>query len=895
MALTNGTRLGAYEIVAAIGAGGMGEVYRARDTKLNRDVALKVLPEAFTFDPDRLARFKREAQVLASLNHPHIAAIHGLEESGGVHALVLELVEGATLADRIAKRPVPLGDALPIARQIAEALEAAHEHGIVHRDLKPANIKVRPDGTVKVLDFGLAKALGPVDAGGVGASDAAHHLAEGAQPTITTPAMTRMGMILGTAAYMSPEQAKGRTVDKRTDLWAFGCVFYEMLTGRRPFEGDEISETLANVLKTEPDWRALPADAPASIRRLLRRCLMKDPKARLGDAATARIEIDEALGGGEPDAAMIPRTSPRERIVLLSALALVTLIAVVAMVRAFRPEPPAPEIRLEITTPATTEPASIAISPDARNLVFVATSEGRSQLWLRSLDAVPARPLARTDGATYPFWSPDSRAVGFFAEGKLKRIDLEGGSVQVLASAPTGRGGTWNRDGTILCALNATGSIFHIPATGGEPTAVTQVRAKTTSHRFPQFLPDGRGFLFYVQGGPEVSGVYVGRLDRPEAQRLLDAETAATYASGHLLFIRQGTLLAQKFDPDSPALTGSPFSVAEQVAVDAAAAGNLAAVSASSAGPIAYRAGSGSGQRQFVWFDRSGREIGRVGGPDASTPINPSLSPDGRRVAVRRLVNGNSDIWLLDVARNVLSRFTFDPAIEFAAVWAPDGSRLAFNSNRNGAFDLFQKSAAGAGVEDVLLVTPQLKTPGDWSLDGRFLLYRDVDPRTGWDLWALPLEGDRKPFPVVRTDFEERDGQFSPDGRWIAYQSNESGRVEIYVQPFGGPEARARGKWQVSTTGGAQVRWRRDGKELFFIALDDRLMAVPIRLAPDGQGIDVGVPAPLFETHIGGATAQGVGTQQYVVVPDGERFLMNTVTEDAVARITVVLNWKSAR
>jgi serine/threonine protein kinase len=890
MVLSPGTRLGPYEVTAQIGVGGMGEVYRATDTHLGRNVAIKVLPDAFAHDAERLARFEREARTLAALNHPNIAAVYELEKSAGTHALVMELVEGPTLADRVARGAMPLDEALPIAKQMAEALEAAHELGIIHRDLKPANVKVRPDGTVKVLDFGLAKAMEP---GGI--SDP--HVSQ--SPTITTPAMTQMGVILGTAAYMSPEQAKGRAADRRSDMWAFGCVVYEMLAGRRAFAGDDIADTLANVLRGEPDWNLLPPETPAPIHRLLRRCLVKDPKRRVGDVSTARIEIDDAEHHqSEPDRSLASRPSHRERIILLSMLALVTLVAGVAIVLALRPEPSRSEMRLEITTPPTTDPASLAISPDGEKLVFVANSDGRPMLWLRPLASVAARPLPRSDGATYPFWSPDSRSVGFFAEGKLKRVDIDGGSAQTLTNVLTAaaRGGSWGRDGTILFA-NVGSPILRIPATGGEPTAVTRLETSQggapISHRFPQFLPDGRHFLYYLQGSSDVTGVYVAQLDGSNRRRLLAADAAASFApSGHLLFVRQGTLFAQNFDPTALALTGNPFSVAESVVIDAAST-NLAALSSSAAGRLVYRTGSASRQRKLVWFDRSGKEIAKVGDPDDDGALNPSLSPDGRYVALQRTVNANPDIWLIDIARGVRSRLTFETSTEYAAVWSPDGSRIAFNSNPKNVYDLYQKSAAGIGSEQLLLTTPQLKTPMDWSPDGRFLLYRSLDPTMNWDLWALPLEGDRKPFPVVQTNFEERDGQFSPDGRWIAYVSNESGRFEIYIQPFSGPEGKFAGKWQISTNGGGQVRWRRDGKEVFYVGLDGKLMAVPIRISLRGTSVEPTAPVPLFAARLAGLG--GSTLPQYMVAADGQSFLMNTVTEDTASPITVVLNWTTKR
>ena len=652
---------------------------------------------------------------------------------------------------------------------------------------------------------------------------------------------------------MSPEQAQGKAADARSDIWAFGVVLYEMLTGKSGFGGDTAVEVLSNVLKADPDWTALPASAPPSIRSLLRRCLQKAPRQRLRDIADARFQIEEALN--EPatplavaERAPVPQRRQRLALLVVSALALLTLIALVTTLANRNSAPSAAEMRLEITTPPTTDPVSFAISPDGRTIVFVATSEGRARLWLRSLDSVPARPLAGTDGGFYPFWSPDSRSIGFFADGKLERIDLDGSLVRALANAPNPLGGSWNREGTILFVPNFTGPIFRISATGGEAVAVTRIDAQQSSHRFPHFLPDGLRFLYYATSSTEAPGVYVGQLDGRAAQRLLDADAPGVYASSrHLLFVRKGALFAQEFDSVRLALTGPPFSIAEQIAVGEES--NAVGLSASASGPLVYRAGPASARRQFVWFDRTGKEIGTVGDPDSAGSSNLSISPDRHRIALNRTVNGNQDIWLLELGRGVLNRFTFDTAFDGAPVWSPDGSRIVFTSDRKGVYDLYQKPVTGAGSEHLLLTTPQNKAPVDWSPDGRFILYRSPGPATGFDLWAVPVDGEPKPFPVVQTDFEERDGQFSPDGKWIAYQSNESGRVEIVVQPFPGPGSRL----QLSTNGGAQVRWRPDGKELFYIALDGRLMAVPIRFVSEGTSVEAGAPIPLFATRVGGA------------------------------------------
>jgi Tol biopolymer transport system component len=878
MNLTAGARIGSYEVASQIGEGGMGIVFRAHDTNLQRDVALKLLPDHFADDPDRLARFRREAQVLASLNHPNIAQIYGLEGTDASRCIVMELVDGETLQERLKRGPIPLDEALPIAKQIAEALEAAHEKGITHRDLKPGNIKWTPEGRIKVLDFGLAKVRE--------ASGPATSMSN--SPTLLSASVP--GVIMGTAAYMSPEQAKGRPLDRRTDIFAFGCVLYEMLTGRPAFDGEDVAEILSKVLQRDPDWTWLPANVPPRIRELLRLCLQKDVRKRRSDAADVRIDIEQALTESGEIAGLPAASRMRERLwmgiaaVLLIGMAVLTIPAV----RYFREAAPAapPEMRLEINTPPTTNPASLAISPDGLKIVFAATSEGRSGLWIRSLGSMPARALPGTDGGIYPFWSPDSRSVGFFADGKLKRIDINGGSAQILANAVSGAGGAWNRQGVIVFAPTRISPIFRVSAKGGETAAVTGHDAQQSGHFFPQFLPDGEHFLYYARGAAEIRGVYIGQLDGLKTARVLDADSAAVYVfPGRLLFARGGALFAQDFDPDQRVLRGDPFPVAEQIALDAYGAG----VSASSEGPVVFRTGSGGGQRQFVWFDRSGKEIEKLGSPDTALSSYPVLSPDSRRVALSRVVNGNEDVWLLDIGRGALSRFTFDPADDEFSIWSPDGSRIVFDSNRNGTLDLYQKPVSGAASEEVLLADTHSKLPQDWSPDGRFLLYRIIDPKTSNDLWVLSLDGDRKPFPVIQTKFDERNGQFSPDGKWIAYQSNESGRFEIYVQPFPDPLA----KFQVSTNGGAQVRWRRDGKELFFIALDNRLMAAPIRLDSGGQALEAGAPVALFATHIGGAVGQDVYRQQYMVSPDGQRFLMNTIIEETTSPITVLLNWKA--
>ena len=876
MPLQSGARLGPYVIGAPLGAGGMGEVYRARDSRLDRDVAVKVLPDLFAGSPERLARFQREAQVLASLNHPNIAAIYGIEDAG-TGALILELVEGPTLAERTAQGPIAVEEALPIARQIADALEAAHARGIVHRDLKPANVKLRPDGTVKVLDFGLAKAL-----------DTAVTI-ETAAATKTSPAMTHAGVVLGTAAYMAPEQAKGREVDARADIWAFGCVVYEMLTGTPPFAGESVSEVLADVLRGEPRWDRVPPNTPAAVIRLLRRCLQKDPARRLQHIGDARLEIDDAVVSPEaagPGVQVVARRYPRLPWIVAGVLAVTAAALAIA---ALRPAASLPEMRLDIATPVTGEPFSFAISPDGQKVVFVAHSEGRPHLWLRRLDSASAQPLPGTEFATSPFWSPDSGSIGFHADTRLKRFVIETGSVHIVNTRTlTLQGASWSEDGTILFAPFITQQLYQVPASGGTRRAVTRSDPDRPGHRYPHFLPGGRRFLYYATGAGEVRGVYAGSLDMPETIRLFDADTPAVYSgTGHVLFVHGGKLLAQRFDPSALKVEGQPRAIADGVAWEPA----VAAVSAAPSGPIVFRSGAAPRHRQqFLFVDRSGKEIERVGEPDEARGYSPALSADGRRVALHRNVNGAVDIWWFDMARRVPMRLTTAAAPEIHPLWSPDGSEIIYNSREKGVYDIYRRPVDSAEKQELVLASASGKRPLDWSPDGKFLLYvdRSTEENTGGDIWAIPLEGEKKPFPVVATEFEEPYAQFSPDVKWIAYETDKTGRWEIFVRPFRGQGMDT----QVSTNGGSQVRWRRDGSELFYIALDGRLMAMTVRPSADGANLTFGSPVPLFATQVGGAL-QRASLPLYTPSPDGKTFLMLTVRDDSVSSpLTVLLNWK---
>jgi eukaryotic-like serine/threonine-protein kinase len=873
-----GTRLAHYEINSHLGTGGMGEVYQATDAKLGRSVAIKLLPAAFAQDEERVGRFEREARVLASLNHPNIAAIYGVEESGARKFLVMELVDGETLAEKIKRGAIPIPEALGIAIQITEALEAAHEKGVIHRDLKPANIKVTPDGRVKVLDFGLAKAF----AGDTEKTDLSN------SPTMASMAATNAGMILGTAAYMSPEQAKGRTVGKRTDIFGFGCVLFEMLTGRAAFEGEDVADILSRVLQREPDWSLLPAAVPPRIRELLHLCLHKDMRKRRSDAADVRIDIEQALAAPLPTSDVLPVRNSR---LAWAAFAVASLVAIAVSIPAFRHlrEIPPPETRLDIVTPTTEDPMSFALSPDGRQLAYVASAGGVSQLWLRSLNSTTAQALAGTEGASYPFWSPNNHSIGFFANAKLKRLDI-GGAPQTLATA-VGRGGTWNAADVILFVPNPASGLFRIAASGGEAVPVTRLNGQN-NHRFPVFLPNGRQFLFFALGAPEASGIYLGSLDSTEIHRITASETPGVYLpSGLLLWSRSGTLVGQQLDTEKYALHGGPAILSDQVAFES---GVGVAVSVSAGGMVAYRAG-GTTRRQLTWFDRSGKTLGVLGDPDDKGLSSPSLSPDGRRVAVYRTEQGNADIWVLDGTHT--DRLTFGGSLNRYPLWSPDGSRIVFDSNRKGHRDLYQKSPDG-GEETLLLTSDQDMNANDISMDGRFLLFYKTDPQTDRDIWVLPLEGKGTARVFLKTKFNERFAKFSPNGHWVTYMSNESGRMEIYVRPFvesavsaaaGDASVSTGGQWQVSTNGGIFPKWSATGKEIYYIGSSGEMMAVPITATE--KSVERGTPVALFPTRIVGGGVDNAQGIQYDVTRDG-RFLINSVLEGtSVSPITLLQNW----
>ena len=887
MAVAPGTRLGPYEIGAPLGAGGMGEVYRARDTKLGRDVALKILPAIFATDPERMARFRREAQVLASLNHPHIGAIYGFEDSGGVHALVMELVEGPTLADRIAPGAIPLDEALQIAREIAEALEAAHERGVIHRDLKPANIKITPDGNVKVLDFGLAKALESDPS-----STNIHN-----SPTVTTMA-TLPGVILGTAAYMSPEQAKGKSVDRRTDIWAFGCVFFEMLAGKRPFEGETVSDALAAVIRAEPEWSLLPSNTPQTIRNLLQRCLKKDPRQRLQAIGDARIGIEEVLSGASQDlpSAVEMRTATWRRAPSWAVGAAAVILAALFAAKYFTRKPePLPAIVSQIASPPNTRfvftginPGPPILSPDGEWLVFSAvTSDGRQLLWVRPLNSAAAKPLDGTDGATFPFWSADSRSLGFFANGKLNRLDVSGGPPLALCDVAIGRGGTWGADGTILFTPNVSSPVFRVAASGGTPEQVTTINGSLNerSHRWAQWLPDNKHFLFFAQRAVVgTGGVYVGSLDSGAPKLIMWNDSNAVYsASGYLLFVRQGILMAQRFDARQLRLDGDAVPVVEHVGVNAITSRAIFAVSET--GIMVYEAGNATGDTdQLIWYDRTGKQIEATGTPGLY--LEPSVSADSNKLAISSLAGGtgNLNIWVFDLARGTKTRLTFPPASDRQPNWAPDGKSVAFVSNRNGPPHIYLNASDGTGTPTALTVDGASEFAPRFSPDGRYLLFERLaeQPYSRREIWGVLLSGDRKAFSVIQSQFDVYAPALSPDGKWLAYESRESGRPEICVMPF----LHGTGKWEVSTGGGVLPRWRRDGRELFYISTDNKIMSAEV--TEQGSSLLIGKVRSLFQVN----PVPFAGGSNYDVTGDGNKFVVASLAASQVSEpLTLIVNW----
>ena len=883
MTLAAGSRLGPYEILTPLGAGGMGEVYRARDTRLERAVAVKVLPTHMSASPEVRQRFEREAKTISQLSHPHICALYDVGREGETEYLVMELLEGETLSDRLAKGPLPLEQTLRYGVEIADALDKAHRQEIVHRDLKPANVMITKSG-VKLLDFGLAKAMAPAG-----------------QPSSLTALPTQQGLtqegtILGTFQYMAPEQLEGKEADARTDIFAFGAVLYEMATGRKAFSASSQASLITAIMSSDPPAiSTLQPMSPPALDRVVKKCLAKDPDDRWQSTRDLGSDLRWIAESGSQAGAAAPVVASRRRSLRLSWIAasvFALISAALAAALLTRRSADLPVIRASILPPEGSDFISkgigagpVEISPNGRRLVFTARKgEGPNLLWVRDLTDSVARPLAGTEGAERPFWWPDGRYIGFFADRALKKIDVNGGPVFTLAEATESRGGTWNREGVILYSPDSRGSVYRIPAAGGKPVVATVFGPKDSTHRYPRFLPDGRHFLYLVRRSGAGAGVdpeiRIGALDSKEWKTVVNVASNAVCASGYLLYAREGALVAQRFDTGRLAVDGEPVLVAPDLLMDERFSRGV--FSASDDGVLAYQTGKGSTASVLPWTDRDGRVLGTVGEPaeyfDGGTP---EISPDGTRAAVSilDLPTGSSDIWMVDLASGTRSRFTAGGGDKFRSTWSPDGRRIAYSVNRGGnGDDVVLRDVAGAGERVVATDPLEYQAPTGFSPDGRFLLYEKSKQQRN-DPLAVPLDGDGAPRPVAVTPDSETLGQVSPNGRYVAYQSDELGRYEIFVTTF--PETG--GRWQVSQTGGREVRWSRDGREIFFFAPDNRLMAVEVKI--DSPSFEVGAIHPLFQSRRMGLN------YRYDVAKDGKRFLVNSGLPQEPSPITLVTNW----
>jgi eukaryotic-like serine/threonine-protein kinase len=887
MTLVPGTRLGPYEILGPLGAGGMGEVYRAKDTRLDRDVAVKVLPEQLSTSADFKQRFEREAKAISSLNHPNICALYDVGSQDGMEYLVMELLEGETLSERLKRGPMTTEQVRRHGMEISEALDRAHRQGIVHRDLKPGNVMMTPSGA-KLMDFGLAKP-GSARSGASGLTSL---------PTQTTP-LTSEGTLVGTFQYMSPEQLEGKDADARSDIFALGAVLYEMATGRRAFEGKSQISVMAAILEKEPvPMSEVQPMAPPALERLVQTCLRKDPEERLQSARDVKLHLEwigEAGSRAGVPAPVVARRKARFRLAWILAAAgfLLAAVSVFAYLRVASVHPRT--VRSYVLPPEKTSFAFDAatggpeLSPNGTRIVFSAIdSAGKKMLWVRPLDSLTAQPLEGTEDASFPFWSPDSRFVGFFAPGKLKKIDTAGGPPQSLCTVSAGRGGTWNAKGVILFTPDVFGGIQRVPSAGGAPTDLLGLdkEKQQTSLRWPAFLPDGRHFLYWG-GNPtatiqDTNGIFVGSLDDKTTRFLCQADSDAAYAPpGYLLYLRDRSLMAQPFDAGSQKLTGEAFPVAEEVANRMSF--RLGCFSVSTDGTLVYQTGENV-RVQPVWLNAAGGEAGTVG--ELASIIAVRFSPDGKRLAeeIQEPRTKAIDLWLLDLDRNVKTRFTFDAAPHFFPVWSPDAANIAYSSSVKGHFDLYTKSASGAGEASLLLSSDGDKYVSDWSRDGRYLAFTQVDSKskTLGDIFILPLFGDRKPFSFLQTTFNEGNAVFSPDGRWVAYQSNESGKGEVYIMPFPQPG----GKWQVSQGGGLNPRWRPDGQAVFYRTPDDKLMEASV--SAKGSALEVGTPKQIAKVAF--AELGGTGWV-YDVAPKGDRFIFLRPEQAASTPVTLVTHW----
>ena len=882
MPLTAGTRLGPYEIIAPLGAGGMGEVYKAKDTRLDRTVAVKVLPSDVASDPDLRQRFEREARAVSSLNHPHICALYDVGHQNGTDYLVMEYLEGETLAARLEKGPLATDQLLRHAMEIADALDKAHRQGLIHRDLKPGNIMITRSGA-KLLDFGLAKGVG------LGGAPAGLTLS----PTVTSP-LTVQGTLVGTFQYMAPEQFEANQADARSDIFAFGTVLYEMATGRKAFQGKTQASLIASILKEDPPpMSSFQPLSPPALERLVKTCLAKDPDERRQSMHDVLLELKWIVEGGSQAGLPAPvAVSRRSRELLAWTAAAVGFLAAAGLAGMLmtRTPPPSRVVRAVVPPPEGWrfqlegwQPGPVSISPDGRYLAFAARQpDGKIQLWVRPVGSLAGQPLAGTDGASYPFWSPDGQTIGFFGEGKLKKISMAGGPPLSLCDAPIGKGGTWNREGTILFTPTSGSGIFRVSAAGGKPSSVTQLDPKLgeNSHRFPHFLPDGHRFLYFVRSSAATttdrgSGIYVGSLEGKATSLLLRNKSQASYASGHLLFLREGSLMAQPFDARGAKLSGDAIPIAEQVLTLAGASRGVFTVSEN--GVLVYQTGASQEVSQLKWFDRGGKEVGTVGEP--ASYRNFQLSHEKSRVvmSITDPRDDSQDLWIYDITRSRKTRFTFDPSQDHDPVWSPDGDRIVFSSARKGQEDLYQKSLSGSAEEELLLASGEEKYAFSFSPDGRHLAYVAGNIAVQSELWVLPLFGDRKPAVFLQTKFSEVTPEFSPDGHWIGYSSNESGRWEVYVSPFPGPGR----KWQISTQGGFNLEWRNDGREIYYVENGTRLMAAEV--SQREGSFEVGTVRLLFERDTFG---------DYDASVDGQRFLMASPLQSrAEAPMILVVNW----
>ncbi len=891
MTIAAGSRLGPYEIVSPVGAGGMGEVYRARDTRLERTVAVKVLPEHLSSSAEVRQRFEREAKTISQLSHPHICALYDVGNQDGVEYLVMEFLEGETLSDRLVKGPLPAEQTLRYGIEIADALDKAHRQGIVHRDLKPGNVMLTKSG-VKLLDFGLAKAVAP--AGPASVLTSFPTMAGGAN-------LTQEGTILGTFQYMAPEQLEGKEADVRSDMFALGAVLYEMATGQKAFSGKSQASLIASILEREPaPISTIQPMAPPALDRVVKTCLAKDPEERWQTAHDVALQLRWIAEGGSQAGVPAPvaaRRRSRERLWMSAAALFAAAAAVLAFFFLRGPREPVRVLRSSVAPPEggtfwldPSTPGPPVLSPDGRRIAFSArTADGKIRLHVRSLDAFEARAFPGTEDAQYPFWSPDSRSIGFFTGGKLKAIESDGGPPVTLCSTDSDpKGGAWNRNGVIVFARGSATTLWRIPAGGGDPVELTHFDPKRgdNSHRHPRFLPDGKHFLYLarsINAATEGHAVVVASLDGGPEKILLRSPAAAEYGSGHLLFLRERTLMARPFDADRLAFTGDAVPLAENILLLSLTAAT-GIFSASQNGVLVYQTVQGQPTSKLQWVSRDGTAQGTLG--EAADYLEMAISPDSKRVVatLRDPASGTRDLWVLDVSRNLGTRFTFDPANETSPVWSPDGNWLAYSSNRKGHDDIYRKALSGSADEELLVESKTDKNAYAWSPDGRYLAYTDTGKDTKFDIFVLPLEGERKPQVFLQTPFLEYPAAFSPDGRWLAYGSEESGNFHIYVTSFPRPGR----KWQVSTESGAYAYWSADGKEIVYHGYSGQVWAVEI--AAKGDSVEMGAPKPLFKLA-GPPRPSGA---EFFPTADHQRFLILDHGQKANALLNLVVNWTAA-